>query len=357
MEETRMSMIRAALLGGVVAVAASVAGQGTAEAATKYCDGPKLTWKYSLWGKRRAVTEGAEYLSKAVKDATCGNFDIKLYYGEQISKAKENLDGIHVGAIEAAFICASYHPGKTRALGVLDLPFLPIQDLDVLRVVHDKMYQHPAFKAELSKWNTVWYMTNLLPQYEYMGRGKPPLKVADFKGLRMRALGGMGDAVKALGAVPTTMPASEVYTALQRGTIDAAGFPYSYTFSAFKLDEISSWYTTNMSAGSANCFTGFNKAKYEALPAQYKKILDEVKGPAYQALKEAYVSQDKINIPKWEKEGKLKAITYGAPELAEFRKIGGQPVWDEWIKENEKDVPAKELFDLVLKYAKEAKKK
>jgi len=352
-----MSMIRAALLGGVVAVAASVAGQGTAEAATKYCDGPKLTWKYSLWGKRRAVTEGAEYLSKAVKDATCGNFDIKLYYGEQISKAKENLDGIHVGAIEAAFICASYHPGKTRALGVLDLPFLPIQDLDVLRVVHDKMYQHPAFKAELSKWNTVWYMTNLLPQYEYMGRGKPPLKVADFKGLRMRALGGMGDAVKALGAVPTTMPASEVYTALQRGTIDAAGFPYSYTFSAFKLDEISSWYTTNMSAGSANCFTGFNKAKYEALPAQYKKILDEVKGPAYQALKEAYVSQDKINIPKWEKEGKLKAITYGAPELAEFRKIGGQPVWDEWIKENEKDVPAKELFDLVLKYAKEAKKK
>jgi TRAP-type C4-dicarboxylate transport system substrate-binding protein len=357
MEETRMSMIRAALLGGVVAVAASVAGQGTAEAATKYCDGPKLTWKYSLWGKRRAVTEGAEYLSKAVKDATCGNFDIKLYYGEQISKAKENLDGIHVGAIEAAFICASYHPGKTRALGVLDLPFLPIQDLDVLRVVHDKMYQHPAFKAELSKWNTVWYMTNLLPQYEYMGRGKPPLKVADFKGLRMRALGGMGDAVKALGAVPTTMPASEVYTALQRGTIDAAGFPYSYTFSAFKLDEISSWYTTNMSAGSANCFTGFNKAKYEALPAQYKKILDEVKGPAYQALKEAYVSQDKINIPKWEKEGKLKAITYGAAELAEFRKIGGQPVWDEWIKENEKDVPAKELFDLVLKYAKEAKKK
>jgi TRAP-type C4-dicarboxylate transport system substrate-binding protein len=352
-----MSMIRAALLGGVVAVAASVAGQGTAEAATKYCDGPKLTWKYSLWGKRRAVTEGAEYLSNAVKDATCGNFDIKLYYGEQISKAKENLDGIHVGAIEAAFICASYHPGKTRALGVLDLPFLPIQDLDVLRVVHDKMYQHPAFKAELSKWNTVWYMTNLLPQYEYMGRGKPPLKVADFKGLRMRALGGMGDAVKALGAVPTTMPASEVYTALQRGTIDAAGFPYSYTFSAFKLDEISSWYTTNMSAGSANCFTGFNKAKYEALPAQYKKILDEVKGPAYQALKEAYVSQDKINIPKWEKEGKLKAITYGAPELAEFRKIGGQPVWDEWIKENEKDVPAKELFDLVLKYAKEAKKK
>ena len=107
-----MSFFRAALLGGFVAAAVSVAGQSPAEAATKYCEGPKITWKYSMWGKRRSVTEGAEYLSQAVKDATCGNFDIKLFYGEQISKAKENLDGVKVGAIEAAFVCASYHPGK-----------------------------------------------------------------------------------------------------------------------------------------------------------------------------------------------------------------------------------------------------
>ena len=108
-------MMRFALSIGVAAGAAlafNVGTASTADAAKKYCDGPKITWKYSLWGKRRAVTEGSEHLSQAVKDATCGNFNIRLYYGEQLSKAKENLDSLKVGAIEAAFVCSSYHPGK-----------------------------------------------------------------------------------------------------------------------------------------------------------------------------------------------------------------------------------------------------
>ena len=33
----------------------------TANAAEKYCDGPKTSWRLSLWGKRRAFTEGLEY--------------------------------------------------------------------------------------------------------------------------------------------------------------------------------------------------------------------------------------------------------------------------------------------------------
>ncbi len=43
----------------------------------------------------------------------------------------------------------------------------------------------------------------------------------------------------------STMPPSETYTALQRGTVVAIGFPYSYTFAAYKLDCIDSqaWLT------------------------------------------------------------------------------------------------------------------
>ena len=42
--------------------------------------------------------------------------------------------------------------------------------------------------------------------------------------------------------------------------------------------------------------------------------------------------------------------------MAEFRRIGGLPLWNEWVKENEKDIPAQELLDLVLKTAKDAEK-
>ena len=47
--------------------------------------GPKITLKLSLWGKRRAFTEGLEYISAEVNKRTGGNFNIKLYYGEHLS--------------------------------------------------------------------------------------------------------------------------------------------------------------------------------------------------------------------------------------------------------------------------------
>jgi len=323
----------------------------TAEAATKACNGPKVNWRLSLWGKRRAFTEGMEHVAKTVSAQTCGNFTVKLFYGEQLSKSKENLDSISVGAIEAGTFCAAYHPGKNRPLNVLDLPFLPLADFDVMRKVHDTVYKHPASQKALDKWNAVIYMSNILPQYEYMGRGKPPSSVADFKGKRLRALGGMGRSAKAIGAVPTTMPASETYTALQRGTVDAIGFPFSYTFAAYKLDEISDWYTTNMSLGTVNCPTVFNKDAFAKLPADYKKVLDEAKPGAYAAMKSAYAAKDKANIAKWAKT-KMKAVKIPEAEMAQFRKVGGKPLWEAWVKENEGKIPARELLDLVLKTAK-----
>jgi len=241
---------------------------------------------------------------------------------------------------------------------VLDLPFLPIKggDWKTMRKVYDTLWERKELQDSLAKWNASRFIQNLLPMYEYMGRGTPPKSVADFKGKRLRALGGMGDAARAIGAVPTTMPASETYPALQRGTVDAVGFPFSYTFAAFKLDEISDWYTTNLSLGSPNCFSAWAKDKYEKLPKEYKAILAEAVPGAYEALKADYAEKDKINLPKWAKGGKLKAVTFGEAELEQFRKVGGKPVWDAWIKENQDGLPAQELFDLVMKTAKEAKK-
>ena len=118
---------------------AANAALSTADAATKYCDGPEVHWRISLFGKPRAVTKGVDYMSDYMKEQTCGKFHYRNYYGEQLSKAKENLDGIKVGAIEGGIVCSSYHPGKVRALGVLDLPFLPIYDYDTAIKVYDTL--------------------------------------------------------------------------------------------------------------------------------------------------------------------------------------------------------------------------
>lgn len=335
----------------VLAMGGSVGFSGSA--AAQQVDGPAISWKLSTWGKRRAFTEGLEYMSDQAAKRTGGKFKIKIFYGEQLSKSKENLDGIKLGALEAAHFCASYHPGKNAPLNVLDLPFLPIGDFAVQRKVHDAVYAHPAAKEALAKWNAVLYMSNILPLYEYMGKGPAPKSVADFKGKRLRALGGMGAAARLIGATPSTMPASETYTALQRGTVDAIGFPYSYTFAAFRLDEVADWVTTNMKLGTVNCPTVFNKAEYDKLPDQYKKLLDSFKDGAYKAIENAYIEKDKKNEAKWSApDSKVKMIQIPEDQMAEFRKIAGKPVWDKWVADNKETVPAaQELLDIVLKNA------
>ena len=315
-------------------------------------DGPQINWKLSLWGKRRAFTEGMEYLSSEVKKRTGGNFTIKLFYGGQLSKSKENLDGISLGAFEAATFCASYHPGKNAPLNVLDLPFLPLRNFTIMRKVHDAVYNHSASKKALAKWNAHLYMSNILPQYEYMGKGEPPKSVSDFKGKRLRALGGMGRAAKLIGATPSTMPAAETYTALQRGTVDAIGFPYSYTFAAYKLDEVGDWVTTNMKLGTVNCPTVLNTNAYQKLPPQYKQLLEDLKPGIYQAMEAAYKAKDIENEKKWSaSNSRIKMIRIPEEEMAEFRSIAGKPVWDAWVKDNKDKLPAQELLDLVLKTA------
>ena len=194
------------------------------------------------------------------------------------------------------------------------------------------------------------YMANILLHSTSTWDGAKLLtSVADFKGKRLRALGGMGAAARLIGATPSTMPASETYTALQRGTVDAIGFPYSYTFASYKLDEVADWVTTNMKLGTVTCPTVFNTKAYNALPDQYKKLLADLKPAAYKAIGDAYVEKDKVNEAKWSAaDSKVKMIKIPEDQMAEFRKIAGKPVWDNWVKENDGKFAAKQLLDLVL---------
>ena len=79
------------------------------------------------------------------------------------------------------------------------MPFLPLPNFDVQWKVHEAYHKHPYIQKEMAKWNAIYYTSNLLPQYEFIGRGKPPKTLADWKGMRVRAIGGIGDAMRNLG--------------------------------------------------------------------------------------------------------------------------------------------------------------
>jgi len=336
-----------------VATATAMVGFAFSASAAEMVDGPEVNWNLSVWGKQRAFTAGIEALSAAAKERTGGKFNIKIHYGEALSKSRENLDGIQLGAFQMAMFCSAYHPGKNPTLTGLDLPFLPFPNLRVQAKVHDAYYSHPAVQKDLARWNAKLLMSALLPQYEFTGVGDAPKTLEDWKGMRVRALGGIGEAMKKLGAIPTTVTASEVYTSLERGTVEAASFPFTYAHVAYKLTDVGKWYTANLTPGANNCPVVVNIPAWEALPDQYKQILLDAKPAAYDALISAYEAADKKNFPIMKEKG-LTAITYSDEDLAAFRKVGAQPVWDEWVeKMSSQGLPAQELLDLIMTTAKQ----
>ena len=125
----------------------------------------------------------------------------------------------------------------------------------------------------------------LLPQYEFLGKGEPPKTLAGFKGMSVRALGGLGDAMEKLGARKNTVTATEVYLAIDRGTVNAVSFPFTYAHVAYKIDEVASWFTTNLSPGTVDCPTMVSLSAWNKLPKQYQDLMLEAKKPAYEALR------------------------------------------------------------------------
>lgn len=326
-----------------------------AQAPAAEVDGPEVFWKWSVWGNPRAFTAGAELIAERVAAATDGKWKIQIFYGEQLVKSKENLDAIKNNAVEAAFFCDFYHPGKNPAFMVFTMPFLPLGDWELSAYVRNRMFEHPALKADMDQWNAIAYLSTLLPQYEFLGRGKPPMKLEDWKGLRVRAGGGLGEAMEILGATLNTVPASEVYTLMERGALDAASFPYTYSHASYRIHEVADWFTANMQPGSAECPMVLNKTAFEALPPQYQELLMGLKDEATEALIAAYKEADEKNLPMFEE--RLTKIVYDEETLTKFRDIAAKPVWDKWVADNKDKFDAQSVLDTMWALIEEAQAK
>src|SRR5690606_40215574 len=90
---------------GFATVAGALTATGMPAQAQAVIDGPKVSWNLSTWGTKRAFTAGMEYVADQLSERTGGKFTIKIHYGEALSKARENFDGIKLGAFQAAQFC------------------------------------------------------------------------------------------------------------------------------------------------------------------------------------------------------------------------------------------------------------
>ncbi|UWQ34881.1 C4-dicarboxylate TRAP transporter substrate-binding protein [Leisingera sp. M527] len=326
------------ILTAAVAATAGIAMAGEA-AATE--------WNVSLWGKRRAFTEHVEKLAELVSEKTGGEFTLNISYGG-LSKNKENLDGISIGAFEMAQFCAGYHRDKNPSITVLELPFLGVNTLDEEVAVANAVYAHPAVQADLARWNAKLLMTSPMPQYNIVGTGEPRDELAEFKDMRVRATGGIGKAFSAVGAVPTSVTATEAYNAMESGVVDTVAFA-QHAHLAFGTINRADWWTANLNPGTVNCPVVVNTDAYDALSDAEREALDS-------SVEEAighYLANYGALLEKWDgvlAEKGVEKVTISDDQLAEFRKVAADPIRAQWIEDmSAQGLPAQELYDLVQK--------
>ncbi|MCB1425369.1 MAG: C4-dicarboxylate TRAP transporter substrate-binding protein [Zhengella sp.] len=309
-------------------------------------------WNVSVWGKRRAFTEHIHKLADLVSEKTGGGFTMNISYGG-LSKNRENLDGISIGAFEMAQFCAAYHPDKNPTLMVLDLPFIGVQTLRQEGALDEALYKHPAVVQDLARWNATILMASPLPQYNLAGVGEPPKTLEDFDGLRVRATGGMGNAFEKIGSVPTSVTSAEAYNALESGVVDAVAFaPHAHM--SFRTTDIAKWWTTNLNPGSVNCPVVVNNDALAALSDEEREALMSSVPEAMEAYYDAY----DVVYEKWGpllKEKGIEEITLSDDVIGAIKEAAA-PVRDEWIKANAgAGLPAQELYDFTLKTVEETK--
>ena len=305
-----------------------------------------VEWNVSLWGKRRAFTEHVEKLAELVSEKTGGEFTLNISYGG-LSKNRENLDGISIGAFEMAQFCAGYHRDKNPSITVLELPFLGVTSLEKEVELSMAVYEHPATVADLARWNATLLMPSPLPQYNIVGVGDAPAKLSDFEGLSVRATGGIGKAMEAIGAVPTSMSATEVRQAMDSGVVKAVSFaPHAHM--SFGTIENASWWTTNLNPGTVNCpvvvntdaLNGLSDANREALMSSVDASLDHYIANYNGATMDAWG-------PALEERGIAK-VSFADEEIAAFKQAAAAPAAEAWIAQNaEAGLPAQELYDMV----------
>ncbi len=301
-------------------------------------------WNVSLWGKRRAFTENVEKLAQLVEKKTSGNFKLKISYGG-LSKSKENLDGISIGAFEMAQFCSFYHKDKNPTITVTELPFTKDVSLKRVSEIYTEVFKHPVVVKDLGRWNATLLMPTPLPQYNIVSKTTPLQSLADFKGMRVRGPGGIMGVLGKLGAVKTGVPFSEVRQSMDSGVIDAATFaPHAHL--ATKTYKIGKWASTNLNLGSANCPVVVNTDALNALSKENKEALLGSVDEALAYYVDNYDNNTTANYKKAVADQGLNMVTFTPEQTAELDKLAAS-VRKDWIKKYSKKFDAKSLFNFT----------
>jgi len=175
----------------------------------------------------------------------------------------------------------------------------------------------------------------------------------DLKGLKMRIPGFAGEVLSKLGVVVTNIPAGELYTALDRGTIDALEWVGPSLDLNMGFHKIAPYYYTGWHEPAAELQFLVNQKKFDALPKYLQKILvTAMEFAAYDMYARSY-NDSAVNLDKIVKEyPNIKIKTFPKEVIAAMKAVNTQ-----LLKETAaKDPEFKKIYEAQTAYMKKVRR-
>ena len=285
----------------------------------------------------------AEAWCKEVEKRTNGEVVVEYFPGQTLTKARQAYDGVVEGISDLGFSVLAYTHGRFPVMAAVDLP-LGYTSGAVATQVINAVYN--KFKPKELSDTQVMYLHAHGPGLIHT-KDKAVRNVEDMKGLKFRGHGSSALVVKALGGTPVPKPMPETYQMLQKGVVDGAVYPFEAN-KGWKLGEVTNYCTADFSAAyTTSFFVVMNKDKWNSLPANARKAIEQINVEWVAKHGEAWDTSDAQGIVFFLNQGN-EIIGLDSKEAERWKKAVA-PIIDDYVAKMEKDgFNGREIVDFTI---------
>jgi TRAP-type C4-dicarboxylate transport system substrate-binding protein len=280
-----------------------------------------------------------------IEKLTNGKVEFRQYPGGALGKQQDQFAITTSGITDIALIMQSITPNRFPMTSVMRLPFLTVNSERASSSMW-RLYE----KYMQEEYKDIKVLALITAPGGHFHTAKKMVKtLEDLKGMKIRAHGVIvSQDLEALGATPLTMPLPDIYTSVERGTIDGMALPWE-VMRPMKFFEVTK-YHTELSLYSPTFVIGMNKKKFSRLPPDVQKVIDGNSGLKFSAeCGRLWDKDDGVSRAVCVENG-AKIYTLEGQELERWKQAL-QPVFDKWIEEKEaKGLPAKEILSDAIKW-------
>lgn len=250
--------------------ASDAAGQGSCEAAEPIEWKMVTTWPRDFPGLGTGAAKLAEYIGRM----SGGRLTVKVYGGNELVPPFEVFDAVARGTADMGHGASYYWKGKIPAAQFfIGVPFgVGGHELNGWFYYGDGM---ELYREAYAPFGVIPFLVGNSGTQAGGWFNKEINSVADLEGLKMRIPGMGGEVIRRAGGTPVNIPGSELFTALQNGTIDAAEWVGPLNDLAFGLFRAARYYYYPGWQEPGSALEGIvNAEAWNALPEDLQAVVE-----------------------------------------------------------------------------------